>query len=197
MKQDVYKRQTLDIGDTAPDFTLAAERAMAAVAVIPPKNGETIFPKPCLLYTSTPETIKRLADRHRGIGFDQLLIVEPPYDPDLDFHYRIFNADGSEVSQCGNGARCFARFVTLKGLTNKKDIAVSTQKGKMVLTVKEDGQIRVNMGEPIWEPNKIPFTANKFEKNYILRTDVQTVLCGAVSMGNPHCVVQVDNIRCV
>ena len=115
----------------------------------------------------TPETIKRLADRHRGIGFDQLLIVEPPYDPDLDFHYRIFNADGSEVSQCGNGARCFARFVTLKGLTNKKDIAVSTQKGKMVLTVKEDGQIRVNMGEPIWEPNKIPFTANKFEKNYI------------------------------
>ena len=68
----------------------------------------------------TPETIKRLADRHRGIGFDQLLIVEPPYDPDLDFHYRIFNADGSEVSQCGNGARCFARFVTLKGLTNKK-----------------------------------------------------------------------------
>ena len=89
------------------------------------------------------------------------LIVEPPYDPDLDFHYRIFNADGSEVSQCGNGARCFARFVTLKGLTNKKDIAVSTQKGKMVLTVKEDGQIRVNMGEPIWEPNKIPFTANK------------------------------------
>ena len=94
----------------------------------------------------TPETIKRLADRHRGIGFDQLLIVEPPYDPDLDFHYRIFNADGSEVSQCGNGARCFARFVTLKGLTNKKDIAVSTQKGKMVLTVKEDGQIRVNMG---------------------------------------------------
>ena len=112
----------------------------------------------------TPETIKRLANRHRGIGFDQLLIVEPPYDPDLDFHYRIFNADGSEVSQCGNGARCFARFVTLKGLTNKKDIAVSTQKGKMVLTVKEDGQIRVNMGEPIWEPNKIPFTANKFEK---------------------------------
>ena len=143
----------------------------------------------------TPETIQRLADRHRGIGFDQLLLVEPPYDPELDFHYRIFNADGSEVSQCGNGARCFARFVTLKGLTNKKDIAVSTQKGNMVLTVKDDNQIRVNMGEPIWEPAKIPFTANKFEKNYILRTDIQTVLCGAVSMGNPHCVVQVDDIQ--
>lgn len=143
----------------------------------------------------TPETIQRLANRHCGIGFDQLLIVEAPYDPELDFHYRIFNADGSEVSQCGNGARCFARFVTLKGLTNKKDISVSTQKGNMVLTVKDDNQIRVNMGEPIWEPAKIPFTANKFEKNYILRTDIQTVLCGAVSMGNPHCVVQVDDIQ--
>ena len=141
------------------------------------------------------DTIKRLADRHRGIGFDQLLVVEPPYDPELDFHYRIFNADGSEVAQCGNGARCFARFVTLKGLTNKKDIAVSTQNGKMVLIVKEDDNVRVNMGEPIWEPNKIPFTANKFEKNYILRTEIQTVLCGAVSMGNPHCVVQVDDIH--
>lgn len=141
------------------------------------------------------ETIKRLADRHRGIGFNQLLVVEAPYDPELDFHYRIFNADGSEVAQCGNGARCFARFVTLKGLTNKKDIAVSTQKGKMVLSVKEDGNVRVNMGEPVWEPNKIPFIANKFEKNYILRTTVQTVLCGAVSMGNPHCVVQVEDIQ--
>lgn len=115
------------------------------------------------LYFS-PETIKHLADRHRGIGFDQMLIVEPPYDPDLDFHYRIFNADGSEVSQCGNGARCFARFVTLKGLTDKKDIAVSTQTGKMILSIKDDGMIRINMGEPIWEPAKIPFTANKFEK---------------------------------
>lgn len=141
------------------------------------------------------EVIKKLADRNRGIGFDQLLVVEPPYDPDLDFHYRIFNADGSEVSQCGNGARCFARFVTLKGLTNKKDIAVSTAKGKMILSVQDDGMIRVNMGEPIWEPNKIPFNANKFEKNYIIRTEIQTLLCGVVSMGNPHCVVQVEDIQ--
>ncbi|WP_044469900.1 diaminopimelate epimerase [Mannheimia massilioguelmaensis] len=140
------------------------------------------------------ELIRKLADRHRGIGFDQMLIVEPPYDPDLDFHYRIFNADGSEVAQCGNGARCFARFVTIKGLTDKKDIAVSTSNGRMVLTVKEDGMVRVNMGEPIWEPAKIPFTANKFEKNYILRTDIQTVLCGAVSMGNPHCTLVVEDI---
>ena len=108
----------------------------------------------------TEDIIRKLADRNRGIGFDQLLVVEPPYDPELDFHYRIFNADGSEVAQCGNGARCFARFVTLKGLTNKKDIAVSTQKGKMILSVKDDGMIRVNMGEQIWEPAKIPFVAN-------------------------------------
>ncbi len=143
----------------------------------------------------TEELIRKLADRHRGIGFDQMLIVEPPYDPDLDFHYRIFNADGSEVAQCGNGARCFARFVTLKGLTNKKDIAVSTSKGKMILTVRDDGLIRVNMGEPIWEPSKIPFTANKFEKTYILRTDIATVLGGTVSMGNPHFVTVVDDIQ--
>ena len=142
----------------------------------------------------TPDIIRQLSDRHRGIGFDQLLLVEPPYDPELDFHYRIFNADGSEVSQCGNGARCFARFVTLKGLTNKPNIHVSTAKGKMVLSLKEDGKVRVNMGEPIWEPAQVPFTANKFEKNYILRTDLQTVLCGVVSMGNPHCVLQVENI---
>lgn len=86
----------------------------------------------------SPELIRRLADRHLGVGFDQMLVVEPPYDPELDFHYRIFNADGSEVAQCGNGARCFARFVRLKGLTNKRDIRVSTQTGRMVLSVTDD-----------------------------------------------------------
>ncbi|VEB03079.1 diaminopimelate epimerase [Klebsiella pneumoniae] len=99
--------------------------------------------------------------------FDQLLVVEPPYDPDLDFHYRIFNADGSEVSQCGNGARCFARFVRLKGLTNKRDIRVSTANGRMVLSVTEDDLVRVNMGEPNFEPSQVPFRANKAEKTYI------------------------------
>ncbi|OSN04398.1 diaminopimelate epimerase [Lonsdalea iberica] len=142
----------------------------------------------------SPELIRRLADRHCGVGFDQLLVVEPPYDPELDFHYRIFNADGSEVAQCGNGARCFARFVRLKGLTNKRDIHVSTHSGRMVLSVTEDELVRVNMGEPNFEPQQIPFRATKAEKTYIMRVADHTVLCGAVSMGNPHCVVQVDDV---
>lgn len=140
------------------------------------------------------ETIKRLSDRHTGIGFDQLLIVEPPYSPESDFHYRIFNADGNEVEQCGNGARCFARFVRLKGLTRKKVINVSTQKGNIVLTVNDDETVRVNMGEPIFEPSKVPFKATKQEKTYIIRAQEQTVLCGVVSMGNPHCVLQIDDV---
>ncbi|MCW2476866.1 diaminopimelate epimerase [Candidatus Symbiopectobacterium sp. NZEC151] len=142
----------------------------------------------------SPELIRRLSDRHRGVGFDQLLVVEPPYDPELDFHYRIFNADGSEVAQCGNGARCFARFVRIKGLTNKRDIAVSTHTGRMVLSVTDDELVRVNMGEPDFEPQRVPFRAAKAEKTYILRANDHTVLCGVVSMGNPHCVIQVDDV---
>ncbi|PLR34305.1 diaminopimelate epimerase [Chimaeribacter californicus] len=142
----------------------------------------------------SPDLIRRLADRHTGVGFDQLLIVEPPYDPELDFHYRIFNADGSEVAQCGNGARCFARFVRLKGLTNKRDIRVSTQTGRMVLSVTENDDVCVNMGEPNFEPQGVPFRAAKAEKTYILRAAEKTILCGVVSMGNPHCVLQVEDV---
>lgn len=140
------------------------------------------------------EQIRQLADRNFGIGFDQLLVVEPPYDPDLDFHYRIYNADGSEVNQCGNGARCFARFVRLKGLTNKNKIRVSTHSGKMTLFVERDGQVTVNMPVPELEPAKVPFSAQKTEGTYILRTDDETVFCGVASMGNPHCVLTVDSI---
>jgi len=143
----------------------------------------------------SPELIRRLADRHFGVGFDQLLLVEPPYDPEQDFHYRIFNADGSEVQQCGNGARCFARFVRLKGLTNKDRIAVSTMSGKIVLTLERDNQVTVNMGVPEFEPAKVPFRAQKAEKTYLLRSNDQTVLCGVVSMGNPHCVLDVDDVK--
>jgi diaminopimelate epimerase len=140
------------------------------------------------------EQIKHLADRNFGVGFDQVLVVEPPYDPDLDFHYRIFNADGSEVGQCGNGARCFAKFVRLKGLTNKNKIKVSTQSGKMTLFVERDGNVSVNMPTPKFEPSQIPFTAQKVEGTYILRSDEETVLCGVVSLGNPHCVLTVDSV---
>ncbi|MGD8112935.1 diaminopimelate epimerase [Vibrio sp. NTOU-M3] len=142
----------------------------------------------------SPELIRRLADRHTGVGFDQLLVVEAPYDPETDFHYRIFNADGSEVEQCGNGARCFARFVRMKGLTNRFSINVSTKKGKMVLNIEEDDQVTVNMGEPEFEPSKIPFKAKQTEKTYILRTEDKTLFCGAVSMGNPHVVTVVDDV---
>ena len=143
----------------------------------------------------SPDLIRRLADRHTGVGFDQLLVVEAPYDPETDFHYRIFNADGSEVEQCGNGARCFARFVRMKGLTNKYSISVSTKKGKMVLNIEEDDQVTVNMGVPEFEPSKIPFKAKQTEKTYILRADEKTLFCGAVSMGNPHVVTVVDDVN--
>ncbi|WP_076415934.1 diaminopimelate epimerase [Shewanella sp. UCD-KL12] len=147
----------------------------------------------------SPDQIKRLADRNFGIGFDQLLLVEPPYDPELDFHYRIFNADGSEVEQCGNGARCFARFVRNKGLTNKQKVRVSTSSGKITLRLERDGNVTVNMGIPVLEPSKIPFTAKRVEKTYLLQANaadstMQTFLCGAVSMGNPHCVLDVEDI---
>lgn len=98
------------------------------------------------------------------------------------------------MAQCGNGARCFARFVRLKGLTNKRDIRVSTANGRMVLTVTDDDLVRVNMGEPNFEPSAVPFRANKAEKTYIMRAAEQTILCGVVSMGNPHCVIQVDDV---
>ncbi|WP_322803319.1 diaminopimelate epimerase [Vibrio alfacsensis] len=140
------------------------------------------------------DLIRRLADRNTGVGFDQLLVVEAPYDPETDFHYRIFNADGSEVEQCGNGARCFARFVRLKGLTNKYSISVSTKKGKMILDIEDDGEVTVNMGIPEFEPSKIPFKAKQKEKTYIMRAGEKTLFCGAVSMGNPHVVTVVDDV---
>lgn len=143
----------------------------------------------------TPDQIRQLADRNFGIGFDQLLMVEPPYDPDLDFHYRIFNADGTEVGQCGNGARCFARFVKMKGLVQKQKIKVSTKGGKLTLFLEKDGNVTVNMGSPRFDPKQIPFKANKMEATYILRAADQTLLCGVVSMGNPHCVITCDDIE--
>ncbi len=141
-----------------------------------------------------PEAIRELADRNFGIGFDQLLVVEPPGLPDVDFRYRIFNADGSEVEQCGNGARCFARFVRDQRLTNKRVIRVQTAKGVIELKVGKDGMVMVNMGVPELNPPAIPFAADRQKTVYTVEVDGQTVELSAVSMGNPHGVLLVDDV---
>ncbi|MBD3895418.1 diaminopimelate epimerase [Halomonas sp. ML-15] len=140
------------------------------------------------------EQIRQLADRHLGIGFDQLLIVEPPHDPDMDFRYRIFNADGSEVENCGNGARCFARFVRDQRLTHKHEIRVETCGGPLTLTVENDGQVSVDMGAPRFAPQAIPFDAAEERPYYPLEVDGESLEIGAVSMGNPHAVLRVDSV---
>lgn len=141
-----------------------------------------------------PERIRQLADRRFGIGCDQVLLVEPPRLPGTDFHYRIFNADGSEVEQCGNGARCFARFVRDQGLTQKDEIPVGTAAGIIRLHVEPTGLIRVDMGRPELAPARIPFLAERETPTYQLEVADQTLTIGAVSMGNPHAVLIVDDL---
>ncbi|MGB4341996.1 MAG: diaminopimelate epimerase [Moraxellaceae bacterium] len=142
----------------------------------------------------TPELIRQLADRHFGVGFDQLLIVEPPGRPDVDFCYRIFNADGSEVSQCGNGARCFARFVRERRLTRKDVLRVETASGVIELRIDDLGWVTVNMGAPRFAPDQIPFVADSEALVYPVSVNGQSVELSTVSMGNPHAVVQVANV---
>ncbi|MEG0966863.1 MAG: diaminopimelate epimerase [Pseudomonas sp.] len=142
-----------------------------------------------------PKHAKQWGDRHTGIGFDQLLIVEAPSSPEVDFRYRIFNADGSEVEQCGNGARCFARFVLDKRLTTKKRIRVETKGGIIELDVRNDGQICVDMGPPRLVPADIPFDAPAQALSYPLEVAGQQVELAAVSMGNPHAVLRVNDIN--
>lgn len=141
------------------------------------------------------EQIRRLADRHFGIGFDQLLIVEPPRDPDMDFCYRIFNADGDEVENCGNGARCFARFVLDQRLTHKREIHVETAGGPLILQIEEDGRVSVDMGTPRFEPSTLPFEAGEDRLLHTLDVDGQRLEIGVVSMGNPHSVLRVDDVE--
>ncbi|MCO6055877.1 diaminopimelate epimerase [Pseudomonas sp. MOB-449] len=141
-----------------------------------------------------PKHAKQWGDRNTGIGFDQLLIVEAPTNPDVDFRYRIFNSDGSEVEQCGNGARCFARFVIDKRLTVKKRIRVETKGGIIELDVRPDGQVTVDMGPPRLVPQQIPFIADDEALSYPVEVDDQTVELAAISMGNPHAVLRVDDV---
>lgn len=141
------------------------------------------------------EQIRFIADRHRGVGCDQLLLVEAGGRPEVDFRYRIFNSDGGEVEQCGNGARCFARFVHDKGLSDKNPLRVSTNTGVIELTQQADGQITVNMGVPRFAPPDIPFIADAQAERYVVDLPSQTVEIGAVSMGNPHAVLLVNDVQ--
>ncbi|MFT5889661.1 MAG: diaminopimelate epimerase [Zhongshania sp.] len=141
-----------------------------------------------------PHHIRKIADRHFGVGCDQVLAVETPTQPDVDFRYRIYNAGGSEVEQCGNGARCFARFVRDKRLTGKERIKVETLAGIIELEITESHQVRVDMGEPILDPKRIPFTADTQGSQYPLNIGEQEWIVGAVSMGNPHVILPVDNV---
>ncbi len=142
----------------------------------------------------TSAQIKKIANRHFGVGCDQLLIVEKTNTPNVDFRYRIFNADGGEVEQCGNGARCFVRFVHHKGLTQKREIAVETASGLITLTLGDHNQVTVNMGAPRFEPADVPLVAASRQKTYELQLYKQTIELSAVSMGNPHAVTIVDNL---
>jgi diaminopimelate epimerase len=143
----------------------------------------------------TQDQLARVADRHFGVGCDQVLVIEPPRLPDTDFHYRIFNADGGEVEQCGNGARCFVRYVRDRGLTNKTEIRVGTRAGVIVPRLEADGRVTVDMGIPDFEPARIPFEAPARAPTYALELDGRRIEVSALSMGNPHAVQMVADVE--
>ncbi len=142
----------------------------------------------------TREQLRFLADRHFGIGCDQVLLVEAGTRPDVDFRYRIFNGDGGEVEQCGNGARCFARFVHQQGLTRKREIRVETMRGVIVPRLEEDGSVTVDMGVPVFAPDKIPFVSDRDDLLQPLRVADEEWAVTAVGMGNPHAVQVVADV---
>ena len=143
----------------------------------------------------TRDQLRRIADRHLGIGCDQILQVEPPRQPDTDFYYRIFNADGGEVEQCGNGARCFVRYARDHGLTAKRELRVGTRGGIIVPRLEDDGQVTVDMGVPEFEPSRIPFDAPARALSYGLDVDGRRLEVSVLSMGNPHAVQVVADIE--
>jgi diaminopimelate epimerase len=143
----------------------------------------------------SPERIRALADRHFGVGFDQLLVVEKPASTDNDFRYRIWNGDGGEVEQCGNGARCFARFVLDQGLTDKREIRVETAGGVIRPRVEASGQVTVDMGEPRFRPEDVPFAADAPALTYPLSVAGRVIEVSVLSMGNPHAVQLVEDVE--
>ncbi|WP_235727550.1 diaminopimelate epimerase [Kangiella shandongensis] len=138
--------------------------------------------------------INQLAHRNFGIGFDQLLIIEAPQHPEADFHFRIFNADGSEAGHCGNGARAVAKYVRQRGLTWKRELRLSTNTATMNTVLEDNGLITINMGKPRLEPEKIPLRFADTAETYSIDVDGISYKVGAVSMGNPHCVLTIDDI---
>jgi diaminopimelate epimerase len=138
--------------------------------------------------------LRKLADRHFGVGCDQILLVEPAQRPDVDFRYRIFNADGGEVEQCGNGARCFLHFVHAHGLTDKRTLRVETAGGIIEPALASDGQVTVDMGLPRFEARAVPFLGGTGEAVEPLEVDGETILVSVLSLGNPHAVQQVDRV---
>jgi diaminopimelate epimerase len=140
-------------------------------------------------------TVKRIADRHFGVGCDQLLLVEKPASNGNDFRYRIWNADGGEVEQCGNGARCFARFVLDEGLTDKREIRVETASGVIVPRVESSGRVTVDMGAPRFRPEEVPFIATETRLVYRLEVAGRTLEASVLSMGNPHAVQVVEDVE--
>ena len=143
----------------------------------------------------TPMQLRSLADRHFGVGCDQILLVEKPRTADTDFYYRIFNADGGEVEQCGNGARCFVSFVHDKKLTNKTRIRVGTLSGVIEPQLEADGQVTVDMGEPVFAPARIPFEAVEQALTYDLAVNKKSIKINCLSMGNPHAVQVVADVE--
>lgn len=144
--------------------------------------------------TLTPERVRRLADRHFGVGCDQVLLVERPARNGADFRYRIFNADGGEAEQCGNGARCFARFVRDRALTTKDEIAVETLAGMIYPRLEPDGGVTVNMGVPRFEPEEVPFAAPARAPTYALDVEGERIEVSVLSLGNPHAVQLVADV---
>lgn len=149
-------------------------------------------------FAADADTIRRWADRRTGIGFDQLLLAERPQNPDADFRYRIFNADGSEVEQCGNGARCFVKFVVEQGLTDKRELVVETAKGLIRPRLNDDGSASVNMGAPTFVPEEIPFVLRAGETaeavSHIVVNGLDSAEMSMVGMGNPHAVMLVGDV---
>ncbi len=145
--------------------------------------------------TLTPAQLRRLADRHFGVGADQILVVERPSATGADFRYRIFNADGGEVEQCGNGARCFVRFVRDKGMTAQNEIRVETLSGIIVPRMEVDGRVTVDMGRPTFDPARVPFRTDSDALVQTLDVDGVEVSITALSMGNPHAVQVVDDVE--